>query len=335
MIARTIGIAANPASGKDVRRLVARASVFDNQEKCAIVRRAIVGALGAGATRFVYAPDTHHITKSALDEFQGELEATAVSAPSTGSALDTTRAASAMSAIDCAVVITLGGDSTNRAFVKGWSDAPLIPISTGTNNVFPRLIEATIAGAAAGLVALGKVRLEECAQRAKTIRVEIDDEEDDLALIDAVLTADRFVGARALLESDALRFAMLTRAEPAAVGITAIGGLILPTPINAPQGVALTLGSGNRILRAPIAPGLYRPIRIKDARRIELGECIEVHGPGVLAFDGERERVLRRGQSARLTLLTNGPWVIDVHKTLQLAACRGAFIDHDGDVHAH
>jgi len=36
---RAIGIAANPASGKDIRRLVARASVFDNQEKCSIVAR--------------------------------------------------------------------------------------------------------------------------------------------------------------------------------------------------------------------------------------------------------------------------------------------------------
>jgi len=51
-VSGSIGIAVNPASGKDVRRLVARASVFDNQEKCAIVRRAIVGAVGAGANAF-------------------------------------------------------------------------------------------------------------------------------------------------------------------------------------------------------------------------------------------------------------------------------------------
>ena len=43
-----IGIIANPASGKDVRRLVARASVFDNQEKRAIVRRALMGMAAAG-----------------------------------------------------------------------------------------------------------------------------------------------------------------------------------------------------------------------------------------------------------------------------------------------
>jgi len=39
----TVGIVANPASGKDVRRLVARASVFDNQEKQAIVLRVLAG----------------------------------------------------------------------------------------------------------------------------------------------------------------------------------------------------------------------------------------------------------------------------------------------------
>ncbi len=327
MKAGIIGIAANPASGKDVRRLVARASVFDNQEKSAIVRRAIVGALGAGASRFLHAPDTHHIAESALAEFGADDEANAVEAPRTGSALDTTRAAIAMQSAGCAVVLTLGGDGTNRAFVKGWRDAPLLPISTGTNNVFPRLIEATVAGAAAGLVALGVVALDECARRAKAIHIEIDGEEDDLALIDAVLTTDRFVGARALLDADALRFAIMTRADPAAVGITAIGGLVLPTSADHDEGVVVELGSGNRVVRAPIAPGLYQRIRINDARRVPLGAPVEINGPGVLAFDGERERVLARGQRARLSIHKDGPWVIDVVKTLGLAAQRGAFVE--------
>ena len=65
-------------------------------------------------------------------------------------ALDTISAARALRDKGCDVVITLGGDGTNRAFALGWRDAPLIPISTGTNNVFPVLCEATVAGAAAG-----------------------------------------------------------------------------------------------------------------------------------------------------------------------------------------
>ena len=39
----TVGIIANPASGKDIRRLVAHASVFDNNEKINIVRRVLLG----------------------------------------------------------------------------------------------------------------------------------------------------------------------------------------------------------------------------------------------------------------------------------------------------
>ena len=211
-----IGIAANPASGKDVRRLVARASVFDNQEKCAIVSRCLAGIASVGCPEIYYLPDTHDITRSALEH--AHISATAVDSPRTGSALDTTRAATALRSAGCAVVITLGGDGTNRAFARGWQDAPLVPISTGTNNVFPMLIEATVAGAAAGLVATGQVPFRDVAQQSKCISIEIENEPDDLALIDAVVTNDRFVGSRALLDSKHLITAVLTRADPAAVG---------------------------------------------------------------------------------------------------------------------
>ena len=40
-----VGIIANPASGKDIRRLVAHGSTFDNNEKTNIVRRVLLGDL--------------------------------------------------------------------------------------------------------------------------------------------------------------------------------------------------------------------------------------------------------------------------------------------------
>ena len=320
-----IGIAVNPASGKDVRRLVARASVFDNQEKRAIVRRAIVGALGAGATSFAYVPDSHHIAESALSEFDGNVCARAVDAPQSGSVFDTIYGARALAAERCAVVLTLGGDGTNRAVAIGWPDAPLIPISTGTNNVFPRFVEATVAGAAAGLIASGRVALGDVARRAKAIHVAIDGERDDIALIDAVLSAERFIGARALLEADLLKLALLTRADPGAVGMTAIGGLLDPLADDVDAALALTLGRGRDAVRAPIAPGLYADVRVAEARRVAFGETIEVRGPGVLAFDGERERTLKPDQRATLTVRRDGPWVVDVPRTLAAAAASGAF----------
>ena len=67
MAAAPVGLIANPASGKDIRRLVAHASVFDNEEKRNIVRRVILGAAAAGADRFLAMPEPNQLIESAVD----------------------------------------------------------------------------------------------------------------------------------------------------------------------------------------------------------------------------------------------------------------------------
>jgi predicted polyphosphate/ATP-dependent NAD kinase len=326
-----VGIVCNPASGKDIRRLTARASVFDNQEKLAIVQRAVHGAVAAGAREFLYVPDGHDIAASAFEEILGKLDvdceivAKPVDAPQTDSALDTIRGARALRNAGCAVAITLGGDGTNRAFTLGWPDAPLVPISTGTNNVFPLLIEATVAGTAAGLIATGRLPLRDVAARAKTIAVDIEGEAPDLALIDVALTSDRFVGSRALLDPSRLRALLLTRADASGIGMTSIGGLIEPLADNEDQGLLIELGRGGFRVRAPITPGRYETVDVRNIRRVELDEPVEMEGLGALAFDGERERILKPGQRATLRIRRNGPWVIDVDCVHTRAAHAGWF----------
>lgn len=324
---RPLGILANPASGKDVRRLVARASVFDNQEKSAIVRRALLGAWHSGVSRIRYFDDSHGICRTALEEIHrtAPLDAEPVDSTQTRTTLDTISAARALEAADCGAVITLGGDGTNRAFTLGWQDAILMPLSTGTNNVFPVLAEATIAGAAAALVATGQIACTEVAERNKIIRVAIEDEDADLALIDAVVTRDRFVGARALLEPENLKMALLTRADPAAVGMTSLGGLITPMTNSDEGGFLIELGNSGDTLNAPIAPGYYQRVGISATRAIPFGESVAVKGPCVLAFDGERERVLKKGQLATFTVTREGPWVIDIPAVMAIAAERRLF----------
>ncbi len=321
-----IGIIANPASGKDIRRLVARASVFDNQEKQAIIRRALAGiqATAGDNCRIAYLDDPQGICRRALAEVSG-VDSHAVTATRTASALDTRTAAMALRDDGCRVVMVLGGDGTNRAVASVWPDVPVIALSTGTNNVFPSLQEATIAGAAAGLIASDQVALSEVASRCKCIRVEIDGEDDDIALIDAVHSRERFVGARALLSPDSLQTVCLTRADPAAVGMTAIGGLLDPLDDAADEGQIIHIGPGGVTVNAPIAPGHYTRIGIAGWRRLPLGEWVELQGPGVLAFDGERERVLRPDGRARLRVVREGPRVIDVQRTLWLGARHHAF----------
>jgi hypothetical protein len=131
--------------------------------------------------------------------------------------------------------------------------------------------------------------------------------------------------------------AMLTLAEPASVGIASIGGLIQPVSRSEDQGLLLSFGSEdkpgidnekdilNRVLMAPIAPGFYQKIRIRSALKIPFGETVDVVGPGTLALDGERERVLKPGQTASLSVRRDGPWVIDVQQALASGAEQGAF----------
>ncbi len=328
-----LGILANPASGKDVRRLVARASVFDNQEKRAIVIRALTGAAAAGVRRVHYFNDKHGITATALEDLKDtnspKISAKAVDVQAHGNALDTIAAARALRDTGCTAVLVLGGDGTSRAFTLGWRDAVLMPLSTGTNNVFPNLLEATVAGTAAGLIATGALGRRALPKAAKIIDVEIDGEREDLALIDAAFTSDRFVGTRALLAPERLRELLLTRADPAAVGMTSIGGLLKPVTAEQPSGLSVSLSAtrkrGSRVLQAPIAPGYFQQVYVTGCKKVAVGSSVCWQGPGVIALDGERERFLRPGQQARLTLRRNGPKVIDTDAVMNAAAKIGAF----------
>lgn len=315
-----IGLVANPASGKDVRRLTARASVFDNQEKAAIVRRCLAGihAFGAGPVR--YLPDSHRIVASAVVETG--IDATPLEVPVTGTAADTTRAAAALRG--AAAVVTLGGDGTNRAFARGWLDAPLIALSTGTNNAFPAMLEATAAGAAAALLGRGLVAAGDVSRRCKVVHVSIDGEEDDLALIDAVATTDRFVGSRAIVDPRTWTLAVLTRADPAAVGMTGVAGFLAPLAAGEDAGLALRFARpGRRTVRAAVAPGQFADVTVAEVRRVAFSEEVRLEGPATLAFDGERERTLAPGQRATFSVRRDGPRVIGVGDALGVAAAAG------------
>src|SRR5207248_1062627 len=69
------------------------------------------------------------------------------------------------------VIICLGGDGTARVTALAAGDVPILALSTGTNNAFPAVREATIAGLAAGLVATGAVPPDGVVTRAKLLEV--------------------------------------------------------------------------------------------------------------------------------------------------------------------
>jgi len=102
-------------------------------------------------------------------------------------------------------------------------------------------------------------------------------------------------------------------------------------PVGAAEDCGLTVtcgapGDSGRELLAPVSAGLYRTVNVLSFRKLAFGEAVELVGPGVLAFDGDRERKLGKSQRARLSVSRDGPYVIDVERALTLAAERGAFL---------
>lgn len=324
----TVGIIANPASGKDIRRLVAHGSVFDNEEKASIVRRVLLGLEAVGVERVLFMPDRFGIGLRALDGITLKIEAANLAMEPRFNQEDSRRATQMMVDSGVSCLVTLGGDGTNRMVAKVCGNVPIMPISTGTNNVFPVMIEGTIAGLAAGLVAVGAA--DEALFRAPRIDVwqEGDETVRDLALVDAVVYAESFIASRAIWEESKIREIILTRAEPGNIGLSSVGAHLLGGDYPADHGLYLKIGPNGRTVLAPIAPGLLRPVSIAEHRLLPPGgEIILTHTERcVLALDGEREVEMRPRAQTHLRLNPNGPYVVDARKAVAVAARVGKFI---------
>lgn len=324
-----VGIIANPASGKDIRRLVAHGSTFDNNEKINIVRRAMLGLDSLGVERVHYLPDGYAIVARAIEGVALSLEATPLPMAALGTAGDSLEAAQRLADLGVGCLITLGGDGTNRVAAKGCGDVPLMAISTGTNNVFPAMVEATLAGLAAGLVATGVVPLEVATRRAPWLDVWLDDRLRDRALIDVVTTHQTFIGARALWDPAQLAEVVLSRVTSAAIGMCSLGGLLFPGAQGRACGAHVVIGPGGPVVSAPLAPGLIRAVPVAKARLLAPGEQVTLGDrPCTVALDGEREwEIPRPGHRLAVALNPAGPLVVDLAATLQAGAAHGVFAD--------
>jgi predicted polyphosphate/ATP-dependent NAD kinase len=321
-----VGLIANPASGKDIRRLVAHGSTFDNEEKVRIVRRVLAGLAALRVREVFFMPDPYGIVARAVEQIQIEIRFTPTSFRIRGEQEDSTLAAREMVEKRSACIISLGGDGTNRAIAKGSARVPILPISTGTNNVFPTMIEGTIAGLAAGLIAKRKIPLKECTYRSTRLEVLVDGKTVDMALVDAAVYDESFVGSRAVWDMKKVRQIFLNRAEPGSLGISSIGGLLHPVSAEAPAGLYLELGGKECTVLAPVAPGIVQRVFIKHQKVMRIRQQFDVQLiPSVLALDGEREIELRKPQRASVRIGPGGPLVVDVEKAMAAAARRNIF----------
>ncbi|WP_419841403.1 NAD(+)/NADH kinase [Candidatus Poriferisodalis sp.] len=324
--AATVGIAANPLAGKDVRRLTSGAVPVTDAVKIGAVRNAIVGAIEAGAQRVLVSGDRSGLGDRALAGLDDPSTAEVLPQHGWHTGRDTELVAEQFCALGAGAVIALGGDGTQRSIVKGWRDVPLIPLAVGTNNVFPLRLEATAVGFAAGAVASGRANAAAVTSQAKIIDVELAQRRcADVALVDVCLVRGSFVGARAVWDAESPGELIAAIAEPSCVGLSAIAAAVSPVGRTEDGGVhvrmACARGPAQRI-RAAVAPGRYVDADIADCTRLPFGRSVTLRGPGVLALDGEREIVLDAGDAAHVTVNHDGPRVIDVAAAVAAAQRR-------------
>lgn len=345
----SVGIIANPAASKDIRRLVAQGRVIPDWEKVNIVKRALLGLQAVGVRDVLAMPDSSHLCQRARDDSQLSLNLSLLEMPAYHTEGDTVRAGALMEREGVACLITLGGDGTNRAVACGTCSLPIVPISTGTNNIFPQMVEGTLAGLAAGLVATGKLTLEWVAAWSKTLAVYVDGEYRDLALVDVALSRERYVATRAIWDLNTLYEVFLTRAEPAGIGLSSVGARLSPLSTADPGGLRYVLAAhgevtdaggqataagpmaepalpGVEIVTAPVAPGMVATVPIAGWMRLREGEKVAVERRhSSIALDGERAFTVTPDQMIEISVQRNGPPVVQVEKALQIAAELGLF----------
>ncbi len=333
-------------SARDIRRIVTNASNLQTSERVSIVLRLLSTLRTLGVPRVLMMPDNSGLAGMlirAMGRQQGgECRFPVVEfidMPVTSTVTDTFLAARALQTRGVRAIIVLGGDGTHRAVVRelhdgvrhGLPKVPIAGISTGTNNAFPEMREPTVTALAVGAYAVGRLNDRQALRRNKLLEVQISTERRDIAIVDAVVATERFVGAKALWQPQSIKVAYLTFAEPWAIGLSAIGGLLHPVGRTDAGGLMVYLGQNEQEcrmhLQAPIAPGLVSVFGI--ARWATMTRDINypvAADAGVIALDGEREMIFDREDEVQVTLREGAFLTVDVERVMSAAARHGLFV---------
>lgn len=230
-----VGIIANPASGRDLRRLTAHAGLHSSTDKASVVQR-LLAAFGAHRHPPCVAAAGHDLASpppcSGPARPAGARRPLAVPGIPRHAAAPERRgcrlAARRMVERGVALIAVLGGDGTHKAVAAEVGDVPLLALSTGTNNAFGAAGEAAGAGLAGGLCASNRVPPEIGLRRNKLLVRGPRRGLCEWALVDVAVSPQPFIGARAISRAENLAEVFVSFAEPHAIGLSALCGLWSP-----------------------------------------------------------------------------------------------------------
>lgn len=298
-----VGLIANPASSKDIRRLTGLARVVDVEEKANLVARFLVGLAAAPNVEVVAVDDQAGLVRRAV-RLAGDRGAPVgyLDLAVEGSEADTRLGAAMLQASGARALVTVGGDGTVRAAAEGWLEAPLVPVAAGTNNAFALTEEPTVIGLATALAVAGDGRafVPTTAIAVQTTRG------DAVAVIDAVVVRDHWVGAGAIVSPDQLVEAFVTSSRRTAVGIASISAALGPLA----EGYARRISfGGSASVRAVFGPGVVLDIPVADFSDVPRGSEMRLtESAGLVALDGERRLPAMDG----LVRVISGPRVLNL-----------------------
>lgn len=312
---RPIAIAVNPMAGTDVRRFVTQASGTGAARKAEIAVRALAAANKIGAREFLLMPDRDGLA----EQIQRKLNALGVCVEiadtcHTGEERDTVEFVRYAKNRGSGCVILMGGDGTSRAAANVIGDTPLLPISAGTNNVYPYYTEGTAAGIAAAGIASGRLNLDEVCIRDKRIEIWWNGQMKNIALVDAAVSDDPLTGSKNISPEEISEI-IVTRCHPASIGFSAIVGCRCQVTDREPYGAALRLRTGERFI-APVSSGFLRELVGDQPQRLGFNKTLEITADfsGSVALDGERTVVFRKGDHLAFKVRQNGPLRILYHE---------------------
>ena len=324
-----------------MRRLVSSAETVTNLAKVNQIARVLAGLRAIGPCRVLFMPERLGLVQSAFNSLQSlvdrgvpqnGLSVEPLEFVPQGTPKDTLAATRIMCESGCSLLITFGGDGTNRLVAMESNKVPLLPISAGTNNIFSFSCEGTQAGLAAGIFLKilhsgtdlpSGISINKLAQQHKLLLAETASWSES-ALIDLAISRQSSVGGRAIWDAECLQAVFVTQCAPGASGLCGIPGAVFDIPPHALHGAAAFLG--NRFsVQAVLTAGRVQNVGLESVERLYMNQLRTVKvSEGTVLADGERIRELRN-ETVQITLHPEGPWVLDFKATLAVGLQHGFF----------
>lgn len=315
---KAIGLIINPMAGRDIRRLVAFASLQSGPEKALVAKRIIAGMTAVSGIEVLLPDDRSGFFAWLKSELGNTVPIRLVPLPrieEDSTVLWTGHLVEA----GANALIVVGGDGTQRNVAQAHPPVPVLPIAGGTNNVACYLGDQTAGGYAVARYLADQRDPEEVGDRSKVCHIQLPSGHEELALIDVALTRQNYTGAMAIWDPRDVRELVLAVADPVRPGLSNVGGYREPISFSEDAALHLILGEGEAKTSAVLAPGLMADFFVTHCERIALDVPVVLscgEEGGSLTLDGERTVVLHKEQYATVSVRRDGPLVLNPERIL-------------------